>query len=118
MFLLAVVLANLLAQLWVVRLDLTQDKRHTLSAETKQLCHNLNGDVEVAVYLQANVNSGFLRLASATRQLMQEMSVYGNIHYSFVNPNDLTDREKRALDESLLRHNLHPTAIYESADNQ
>ncbi|MBR1808357.1 MAG: gliding motility-associated ABC transporter substrate-binding protein GldG [Paludibacteraceae bacterium] len=111
-------LANLLAQLWVVRLDLTQDKRHTLSAETKQLCHNLNGDVEVAVYLQANVNSGFLRLASATRQLMQEMSVYGNIHYSFVNPNDLTDREKRALDESLLRHNLHPTAIYESADNQ
>ena len=118
MFLLAVVLANILAQLWVVRLDLTQDKRHTLSAETKQLCHNLNGDVEVAVYLQGNVNSGFMRLASATQQLMQEMAVYGNINCKFVNPNDLTDREQRALNESLLKHNLHPTAIYESDDNQ
>ena len=117
MSLLAVVLLNVAVQFMHLRLDLTQDKRHTLSTTTKQLCHSLNDHVEVVVYLQGSVNSGFMQLENATRNILKEMSLSGNLTYRFVNPNDLSDSQQQALIQSLQRHNLHPAAIYETAGN-
>lgn len=117
MSLLAVVLLNIAVQFMHLRLDLTQDKRHTLSTTTKQLCHSLNDHVEVVVYLQGSVNSGFMQLENATRNILKEMSLSGNLTFRFVNPNDLSDSQQQALIQSLQRHNLHPAAIYETAGN-
>ena len=117
MSLLAVVLLNVAVQFMHLRLDLTQDKRHTLSTTTKQLCHSLNDHVEVVVYLQGSVNSGFMQLENATRNILKEMSLSGNLTYRFVNPNDLSDSQQQTLIQSLQRHNLHPAAIYETAGN-
>lgn len=110
-------LLNVAVQFMHLRLDLTQDKRHTLSTTTKQLCHSLNDHVEVVVYLQGSVNSGFMQLENATRNILKEMSLSGNLTYRFVNPNDLSGSQQQALIQSLQRHNLHPAAIYETAGN-
>ncbi|MBR1564692.1 MAG: gliding motility-associated ABC transporter substrate-binding protein GldG [Paludibacteraceae bacterium] len=110
-------LLNIAVQFMHLRLDLTQDKRHTLSTTTKQLCHSLNDHVEVVVYLQGSVNSGFMQLENATRNILKEMSLSGNLTFRFVNPNDLSDSQQQALIQSLQRHNLHPAAIYETAGN-
>ncbi len=111
-----IVLLNIASHWLVLRIDMTQDKRFSLSQTTKQMLRSMD-KVEATVYLKGDFNSGFTRLGEATRQIMEEMSVYGDMTYRFVNPNTLTDKERNALNEQLLRHNLHPTAIYETNKN-
>lgn len=110
-------LANVLAQFGVLRIDLTQDKHHTLSNTTKDLMQRLDGELLVQVYLSGDFNSGFMRLGNATRQLLAELSIYGNLRYDFSDPVKLSDEEHNELDNQLLRHGLHPTVIYETTAN-
>lgn len=114
---LGIVLVNILAQFVVFRIDLTQDKRHTLSGTTKDILRNLEDEVEVTVYLKGDFNSGFLRLSNSTKQILDEMRAYGHIRYQFVNPLEWTENDQNRLNEALSKVGLHPTAIYESADN-
>ena len=110
-------LANVLAQFTVLRIDLTADRRYTLSPDTKQLLRNLSGDTEVTLYLNGSFNSGFTRLSRSAVQLLNEMKAYTDLSISLVNPNKLSDSDRQALVASLARHNLHPTAIYETTGN-
>ena len=109
-----IVLANLLVQWKVVRFDLTQDQRHTISPASKQLVSELKEEVSATVFLSGSFNSGFTRLSAATRQLLSELAMYGKLRYKFVNPNDLEAKEMEALQKNLLSHGLHPTAVYEN----
>ena len=43
---------NYIASVFHVRLDLTKEKRYTLSKATKDLLKNLDGDVQVEVFLK------------------------------------------------------------------
>ena len=109
-----IVLANLLVQWKVVRFDLTQDQRHTISPASKQLVSELKEEVSATVFLSGSFNSGFTRLSAATRQLLSELAMYGKLRYKFVNPNDLEAKELEALQKNLLSYGLHPTAVYEN----
>ena len=68
-----VVLLNVAAHFCVLRLDLTDDQRYSLSAATKQLLDELDAPVEVTVYLTGDLNPSFLRLKNATAELLEEM---------------------------------------------
>ena len=77
--LLGVVLVNILAQVFVVRWDLTDDKRYSLNEATKQLLLQTDAPIEVTLFLQGDLNAGFRRLQKATRETLDEMSVYAQI---------------------------------------
>ncbi|MBQ8020901.1 MAG: Gldg family protein [Paludibacteraceae bacterium] len=49
------------------RLDLTQEKRYSISDNTKNMLRNADGDISVVVYLDGDLNAGFLRLLKATK---------------------------------------------------
>ena len=68
-----VVLLNVAAHFCVLRLDLTDDQRYSLSRATKELLNELDAPVEVTVYLASDLNPSFQRLKNATAEMVEEM---------------------------------------------
>lgn len=82
---------NWIASIWHTRLDLTAEKRFTLSNSTKKLLRNLKEPVLIDVFLKGNYPSGFKKLAASTADVLQEFrEVAGNkLSYNFISPEDL-----------------------------
>ncbi len=98
------------------RIDLTSDKRFTVSDQTKKLMEKLDEPMEVVVYLDGDLNPGFQRLKKATAELLDELSVYSrkSIKIRFENPsiaNNNAQREEKYA--ALQNRGLTPTAVYE-----
>lgn len=70
------------------RFDLTSEKRYSLSPATKNLLQNLPSNLYIKVYLDGELESGFLRLRNSTEDILKEMASYsqGKLTYNFVNP--------------------------------
>lgn len=112
---LIVVLLNILSANLFFRIDLTSDKRHSVSQPTKQLMAGLNEEVEVTIYLDGEMNSGFLRLKRSVAELLDELSIYApeGINYSFTNPTSLPQEEQKRLMQLFAENGISPTTIYE-----
>lgn len=80
-----------------LRLDLTSEKRYTLTPATRQLVEELPDVVYVKVYLHGALPADLLRLSQATRDLLEEMRVYnpGMLEYGFVDPSVSPDEKTR-----------------------
>ncbi len=74
------VLLNVALHFCVIRWDMTDDKRYSLSEPTRQLLKSTDGTIDVTLYLTGDLNSGFKRLRTATTELTEEMGVYADIH--------------------------------------
>lgn len=95
---------NLLAARFHTGLDLTKEKRFTLSPPTKKLLRELREPVVVTVYLKGTFPAGFQRLAEATRERLQSFREYAgsNIVFSFVDPFEgKTEEEKGPIFQEL-----------------
>lgn len=96
---------------WFYKLDLTKEKRYTLSTSTKHMLGNLNEEVEVEVLLDGDLSAGFRKLKIATKELLEEYRSYsnGNLHFTFHRPGeDLSDSAKMILYDSLIRMGVNP----------
>ncbi|MGM9810213.1 MAG: gliding motility-associated ABC transporter substrate-binding protein GldG [Paludibacteraceae bacterium] len=95
----SVVLLNVAAHFCVLRLDLTDDQRYSLSAATKQLLHELDAPVEVTVYLTGDLNPSFQRLKNATAELLEEMGNFASMKSrSFTSSDSAEGRSSRSAD--------------------
>lgn len=83
-----VVALNVLSSAVFTRVDLTADKRFTLTDSTRQLLRKLDDVVFVKIYLEGDFPAGFKRLANGTKELLNEFKVYGGdkIQYEFEDP--------------------------------
>ena len=106
-----VVLLNVAAHFCVLRLDLTDDQRYSLSAATKELLNELDAPVEVTVYLAGDLNPSFQRLKNATAEMVEEMGklrpTKSPLKGDFANPSS----------EDLSALGLTPIVIHERAHN-
>lgn len=68
----ALVVVNLLVNLYVVRWDMTDDHRYSIAPTTKQLLQTLDEPLEVTILLDGELNAGFQRLQRATIELLEE----------------------------------------------
>ena len=110
----ALLLLNFVAQRFFFRLDLTQEKRYTMSGATKQLLGQLKEPVSVTVYLSGDFPPAFRRLEQAVRENLTEMQVYGgaNFSYVFVDPSAAgTEAGRNQFYEILLKKGLKPTNL-------
>ena len=76
---LGIVLLNVAVHFCVVRWDMTDDHRYSLSQPTKQLLSKLEQPLEVTLYLTGDLNSGFRRLKTATGEMVEELGVYARV---------------------------------------
>ena len=106
-----VVLLNVAAHFCVLRLDLTDDQRYSLSTATKELLNKLDAPVEVTVYLAGDLNPSFQRLKNATAEMLEEMGKLrpskSPLKGDFANPSS----------EDLSALGLTPIVIHERAHN-
>ena len=112
--LVALVGVNVLANFFFFRIDLTEEKRYSLSDGTINLLENLPSDVVVKVYLDGDMPAGFKRLQSAVRETLEEFKVHaGNkLNYRFVNPDDFsTEKGRKEFYEEMLRRGMVPTNV-------
>ena len=80
-----------LSHVFVVRYDLTDDKRYSLSDASKALLKSTDAPVEVTLLLDGDLNAGFRRLKKATEETLDEMSVYGRFKVQGATSHDLAD---------------------------
>jgi len=94
------------------RLDLTQEKRYTLSKPTKKILQGLNDQVSVTVLLNGEMPAGFKKLRQTTAEMLQEFReiAKANLQVKFVKPGDSGDTSSLSMD-SLMRLGLKPTNV-------
>ncbi|MCE6990700.1 gliding motility-associated ABC transporter substrate-binding protein GldG [Dyadobacter sp. CY323] len=112
---------NWLASQFFVRLDLTQDKRYSISEATKQLLSELDKDITVNVYLSGDFPPGFERLESATRKTLEELRTYSNGHLSvyYSDPSEAASEEQRQKQYlNLVNRGLTPTNVFANEDGK
>ena len=109
-----ILLINYISSNAYFRLDLTSDKRYTLSDATHQILDSLDDVVYIEIYLDGEMPIGFQRMRKATEELMDEFRVVAgyNIQYTFVNPSESGDQSKRnAIYNDLYERGLVPTKV-------
>ncbi len=107
------ILVNVLASMLFFRLDLTTDKRHSLSDGSKDILEQLDDILYVKVYLEGEFPAGFTRLQNSTYQLLNEFRSYSSfVEYEFINPSESTNQEERnSLYRQLYDQGLKPTNL-------
>lgn len=96
------------------RVDLTSEKRYTLSDVTRGTLKSLNDEVFFKIYLDGDMPIGFQRMQKALKETLNEFRVYGgdNIQYEFINPSESTNqKEREAVFKDLNSKGLDPTNI-------
>ena len=79
---------NFLAAKFHYRIDLTKEKRYTLSSATKNMLRNLDADVSIDVFLKGDFPAGFRKLANSVDEFLMECKEYsrGKLKVKFLNP--------------------------------
>ncbi|MBO7496276.1 MAG: GldG family protein [Salinivirgaceae bacterium] len=101
--LMAVLVANIVADKFFFRIDLTGDKRYTLSNATRNIISNLDETVTVTAYFSADLPAEVARSKREFRDLLTEYRNIsrGQFEFVFVNPSASEDVEKEAIDEGI-----------------
>lgn len=93
-------------------LDLTADKRFTLTKGTKQLLRDLDDVVYVKVLLGGDFPAGFKRLQTATRDMLEDFrSETGFIEYDFEDPFAGPVKQVNERLETYRKENLQPISL-------
>jgi ABC-2 type transport system permease protein len=111
---------NFLAQYFYYRIDLTKEKRYTLSDASKQVLQNINETVTVKIFLDGNFPAGFRRLQSAIKDMMYELhSRNTNIEYEFINPDEgRNEQERQAYYVDLNKKGILPVNLSVNDDGE
>lgn len=102
------------ARFFRMRLDLTEDKRFTLSEPTKEILGSLKNDIFIQVYLEGDMPVPLKRLRRSVIDILEEFRVASDrkVDFRFINPSEDNNAQKRdAVYESLINKGLTPMNI-------
>ncbi len=111
--LLIIALVNIIGHHYFLRLDLTSEKRYTLSQTTKDLIGSFDDYVTFRVYLDGDFPAGFRKLQRETREMLNEFRAYNPlIQYEFIDPAQATDaRNRNSFYAELHEKGIEPTSV-------
>lgn len=111
---LIVVIINLLSGKIFFRLDLTSEKRYTISEDTRNILEDLNDVVFVRIYLDGELNIPLQSFQKNIVELLDEFKVFGrsNFEYELVDPfENLSEKEQENVKLELSDKGLKVTQI-------
>ena len=90
LLLIVLIAVNFLGAVFHSRADLTQEKRYSLSAGTKNLVRGLNDELLIRVFLKGDFPAGFRKLSNTTQEFVSLLKETNSAHvrYQFINPDD------------------------------
>jgi ABC-2 type transport system permease protein len=110
-WLITLLLINWLAANFFSRIDLTADKRYTLSEATKELVYLAEEPIIIDVFLEGAFPPEFRRLRNETRQLLEEFSAHNsNIKFNFNNPLE-EGEDAQAVAQEFLKMGMEPARL-------
>lgn len=93
LYFIGLLVINYIASTVYFRLDLTNDKRYTLSKQATKTLENIDQTVTINVYLEGDFPAEFKRLQVETKQLLEELKDANNlIKFKFINPLDISGK--------------------------
>ena len=111
---LLVLLVNIIFSLTDYRIDLTNDKKHSISKESKHILKNLDDIIFIKIYLDGNFPTEFKHLQAELLNLLTSFRSISNnnFDFEFINPNlSSNPKEKKDLYKKLVNNGLTPTDI-------
>jgi len=100
-----------LGSLVFYRLDLTKDKRYTLSPTSLNILKEVKDPMSIKVYMEGDLPAEFKRLQQETKQILEEFQAYNSsIVFEFVDPLANPD-ESTELIKDLYKRGLTPINI-------
>lgn len=117
----ALILINVISSRFFFRIDLTEEKRYTITDATKETLENLDDVIYIEVYLEGSFPSGFKRLQNAVRETLEEFRIYGggNIQYEFIDPSQAAGKEaQNEFYLSLADKGIQPTNLFATEDGK
>lgn len=86
----ALIIINVLASIIHFRFDLTEEKRYSLTATTRDLLRNINDNVLITVFLKGDVPAEFRRLSDATEDFLVTLrdASPSKVRYRFIDPQE------------------------------
>ena len=112
------IFVNVMSNYVYKRLDLTEEKRYSLTDASVHLLQNVTEPIVIKVYLTGDdLPGGFKRLEKAIRESLEDFRNISNrkIDYEFIDVNQIVDAEvkQKQIDE-LLEMGMQPTNIYDN----
>ena len=104
LLLIIVVMVNYIVTFIQARVDLTKEKRYTLSRTTGNLVKKLDDVVQVDVFLKGEFPAGFRKLANTTREFLSLLKDRNSskIRYRFISPLDAVPETRTTYGDSLV----------------
>lgn len=96
-----------------IRLDLTEDRRYTLSPQTGKILGSLKSDIYIQVFLEGEIPIPLKRLRRSVEEMLDEFRIASGrrIDFEFINPSSDEGSKRDALYASLASKGLSPVDI-------
>ncbi len=112
---LVVLLANYIGSKKFFRVDLTEEKIHSLSEKTIEILEDdslITDELRFEVYLEGDLPPELRKLQSALQEKLSELKAYGgsNIYYEFIDPAE-DETRKNEVYTQLYEFGLKPTKV-------
>ena len=114
-----ILLVNIISSFIYTRIDLTDDKRYTLSESTRILVSKPDDNMVIRVLLEGQFPAGFIRLRTAVSDLMTEFrQINPDIVFEFEDPSQGTAKEITQRRDQLAEDKIYPIMLSYSDGTQ
>ncbi|MDR2563365.1 MAG: gliding motility-associated ABC transporter substrate-binding protein GldG [Prevotellaceae bacterium] len=99
------------------RIDLTSDKRYTLSEAGRQTMKDLDDVVFVLLYLDGEMPVQMKKFRTSVGEKLDELGRYAgtNLQYEFRNPSEGGDENRKAVYDELISMGVRPLTVHENS---
>lgn len=114
-----IIFLNVIGYFFFARIDLTQEKRYTLSESSKKLMSNLEDIVFIRCYLEGDIPSEYKKLRNETKEMLDQFRAYNpDIEYEFVDPNGFENaKDKNEFYQRLFEKGFSPLLTTSTNNN-
>lgn len=106
-----ILITNVLCSFFNFRLDLTKDKKYTLSPTTIKIINDVKQDIAIEVYLEGNFPKEIKRLQIETKQFLEDIKRENSkINFKFINPLS-KNFENESLHDNFQQSGINPFYI-------
>ncbi|MGQ8338326.1 gliding motility-associated ABC transporter substrate-binding protein GldG [Sunxiuqinia sp. A32] len=109
------IILSYLSGFFFFRLDLTSEKRYSLSDLAKEMVQQLDAPVKIDLFLDGELPAGFRKLQGAVKEKIQDMNAFSRerIRFELHDPYKMTENQKERdqLFDRLITLGLQPTDL-------
>lgn len=110
----SIVCVCFLSTQWFFRLDLTAEKRYSITTVSKNLVKGLDKPINITLYLDGELNAAFRKLQKSIIEKIADYNAYSSqlINLKVVDPYQVTDdKQRNKFFEGLIAKGIQPTNI-------